>query len=154
MRRLISFLDRLAIWVLAVAAILLFVPQRLGIQQVVIDTPDSQSNLPFASATYALKTDPYDAFVGDKILVRDGDYYSRFVLVDLDVSNGTGTVKNPYDANETYQISVSEYVPKILVTIPYIGYLAIIVKSTQGIYTLAGVVFALLILYLLTRKRK
>ncbi len=68
----------------------------------------------------------------------------------LNVANGTGTAMDPtVSQGQPINVAIGSYLPKIVVTIPFIGYLMAATKSIEGLIVLGLTVLFLIILYVI-----
>ena len=84
------------------------------------------------------------------ILVNDENAVYRYTLASADVTNGTGTAMDPtVSQGQPINVAIGSYLPKIVVTIPFIGYLMAATKSIEGLIVLGLTVLFLIILYVI-----
>ena len=88
------------------------------------DDSTVKSNLAMGSVTYAIPVKTEEAALGTPILVNDENAVYRYTLASADVTNGTGTAMDPtVSQGQPINVAIGSYLPKIVVTIPFIGYL-------------------------------
>ena len=134
--------------ILCVAA--LAVPPFFGIQTVIMDDPEKQTNLPMGSVTYAIPVATGEVPVGTRILVQEDGKTYRYNIISLDPANRTGVVADPtVSGSETLTVAVKNYMPKIVITIGYLGYLMMATKSIEGLVILGLAALFLVILYII-----
>ena len=76
--------------------------------------------------------------------------YKRQTLASAEVTNGTGTAMDPtVSQGQPINVAIGSYLPKIVVTIPFIGYLMAATKSIEGLIVLGLTVLFLIILYVI-----
>lgn len=125
-------------------------PQFWGIKTVIVDDSSKATNLPLGSVTYAIPVKTEEVGVGTPVLVQEDSKTYRYNIASLDYANHTGTVIDPtVSGSETRTVAVQSYVPKIVITVGYLGYLMISTKSTEGIIVLGLAVLFLIILYVI-----
>lgn len=150
MSKFLKFIVHLVVifTILCVAA--LAVPPFFGIQTVIMDDPQNQTNLPMGSVTYAIPVATAEVPVGTRILVQEDGKTYRYNIISLDPANGTGVVADPtVSGAETLTVAVKNYVPKVVITIGYLGYLMMATKSIEGLVILGLAALFLIILYII-----
>lgn len=126
----------------------LALPPFFGITTVIVDTPDKETNLSMGSVTYAIPVKTEEVNAGAPIIVKDEEGTYRYNLVSVDRTTNTGVVIDPESAaSESINVSVKNWVPKVVVTIPLIGYLLAATESTEGLIAIVLSVLFLIILY-------
>lgn len=134
--------------VLCVAA--LVVPPFLGIETVVVDNAEKTTNLPLGSVTYAIPVNTNEVTLGTPILAQKGAKTYRYNIVTLDLENHTGTViDSSSEAPEAIAVAVKNKVPKVVITLPLLGYLLVATESIEGLIVLGLAVLFLIILYVM-----
>ena len=150
MSRLLKTIVHLIIICTLVCVVGLVVPPFFGVTTVIMDDSDSLTNLPMGSVTYAIPVKTTDMYVGDPILVQEDGKNYRYNLESINLENGTGTVVNPaISSDKKITVAVRDYVPKVVVTIGFIGYLMVATKSLEGMIILGLAVLFLIILYII-----
>lgn len=125
-------------------------PQFWGIKTIVVDDASKVTNLPLGSLTYAIPVKTEEVGMGTPILVQEESGTYRYNIASMDYANHTGTVVDPTDTNaETKLVSVKDYVPKVVITIGYVGYLMVATKSMEGMIVIGLAVLFLIILYVI-----
>ena len=135
---------------IAVAAALL-VPPFTGVDTVMNDNTETDTNLPVGSVAYGRSTDAGDLEVGDRIIYSEGSSDYIYEITDMDASAGAYRVSDPYNRNSDEQnITIQKSVPRVVLVVPFIGYGAIALQSTEGLIVVGlGIVF-LIILFILS----
>jgi hypothetical protein len=88
--------------------------------------------------------------IGDRLLVTDTDYISVMSLASLDLANGRGTVVDTSAINPApLNVAVRDFVPKVFVTVPFIGYLMMATQRIEGMVILGLIGLFLVILYII-----
>ncbi len=112
-----------------------------GVTTVIMDDAEKATNLPLGSVTYAIPEKASEIAVGTPILVQEDSKTYRYNVASLDLTNGTGTVIDPsVSGGAPITVAVKEYVPKVVATIGFVGYLLIATKSIEGLIILGLVV--------------
>ncbi len=128
----------------------LAVPPFFGVTTVIRDDSTQRSNLAMGSVTYAIPVKTEEASIGMPILVNDGNDVYRYNIASLDLSSQMGTVVDSQDVTgEPVYVAVKNYVPKVVVTVPYLGYLLVATESIEGLIVLGLAVLFLIILYVI-----
>ena len=128
----------------------LALPPFFGVTTVIVDSPDKVTNLAMGSVTYAIPVKTEEVNAGTPIIVRDEEGTYRYNLVSVDRATNTGVVIDPdASASQNINVSVKNWVPKVVVTIPLIGYLLTATESTEGMIVLGLVLLFLIILYVI-----
>lgn len=131
------------------AAIL--VPPLMGISTTVIDSSSMATNLPVGSVTYAKDVDVTEIEMGDKVLDdSDGKVY-LYVIEDGSASTGKfiGTDANSA-SGEQKELVLRNDVSKVVLTIPFIGYIMMAMHSVEGLIIIGLVVLFIIILFILS----
>lgn len=135
------------------AALALFVPPLVGVTTAVT-LEGTEGNQELGSVNYAWRTSLKTIQTGDEILVTGDNTVNVYAVKNVDTETSTVTAA---DAEST-QIAVRTYVYKLMLTVPYLGYIAICMQTMEGMIILAAIAGTLLVLCILTaiwcRKRK
>lgn len=135
------------------AALALFVPPLVGVSTAVT-LEGTEGNQELGSVNYAWRTPLKELQIGDEILVSQNGSVNVYPVKSVDLENAVVTAA---DEQET-ELNVRTYVHKMLFTVPYLGYLAIALQTTEGMILLGAIAGGLLLLCILTaiwcRKRK
>ena len=128
----------------------LALPPFFGVRTVIMDSSDKATKLPVGSVTYAIPVKTEDVAAGTPILVQEDGRSYRYNLVSVNRENNTGTViDTTTSAQQNITVSVKNWVPKIVVTIPFVGYLLVATESIEGLIILGLVILFLIILYVM-----
>lgn len=150
MSKFLKFIVHFVIVCTIILVIALAVPPFFGITTVIVDSSEKTTNLPLGSVTYAIPVRIGEVNAGAPILVMDEGKTYRYNLVSVDSQNNTGTVIDPSaSASESINVSVKNWVPKVVVTVPYIGYLLVATESIEGLIVLGLIILFLIILYVI-----
>ena len=128
----------------------LALPPFFGVTTVIVDSADKVTNMPLGSVTYAIpvKTDEVNA--GTPILVEKDSSTYKYNIVSVDRENNTGVVIDPAGSTqESINVSVKNWVPKVVITIPFLAYLLIATESVEGLIVLGLAILFLIILYVI-----
>ena len=128
----------------------LLVPPIAGITTAIVDDETMDTNLDLGSVTYAKPTPVEELAVGDRILEKGNNSIHIYRLDSAGETAGSYTVTDVNETSgETRQVELSESANKVLLTVPYIGYAALALQTTEGLIIIGlGVVF-IIILFIL-----
>ena len=149
MSKFLKFIVHLIMICTIVCVLGLVLPPFFGIHTVIVDDADMKTNLPIGSVTYAIPEKAADVYVGEPILVQDDDNTYCYDVATVDLSNQTGTVTDPNEPEKVIPVNVHDYVPKVVISIGYLGYLQIATQSVEGMIILGLAVVFLIILYII-----
>lgn len=135
--------------ILVAGAIL--VPPVLGISTTMIDSASMDTNLPVGSITYSQDVSVTELSSGDKILVEADNSVNVYVIETADAVNGVFTVSGG-DGHETesQEITLRNEALKVVLTVPFIGYLMVAMHSVEGLIIIGLVVLFVIILFILS----
>lgn len=150
MSKFLKFIVHFVIVCTIILVLALALPPFFGITTVIVDNSDQNTNLPLGSVTYAIPVRTEEVNAGAPILVEDEGGTYRYNLVSVDTENGTGTVIDPnVSASGSINVSVKNWVPKVVVTVGLIGYLLVATESIEGLIVLGLIILFLIILYVI-----
>ena len=150
MSKFLKFIVHFFVICTIVCVLGLALPPFFGVRTVIMDSSDKATNLPVGSVTYAIPVKTEDVAAGTPILVQEDGKSYRYNLVSVNRENNTGTVINTTtSAQQNITVSVKNWVPKIVVTIPFVGYLLVATESIEGLIILGLVILFLIILYVI-----
>ncbi len=128
----------------------LAVPPFLGITTEIMDDTSRETNLPMGSVTYAIPVKTEEAAIGDSILYQSESEAYRYMITEMDKENKIFTVINLKNPNsDPITVQVKDYIPKVVVTIGWIGYLLLATESIEGLIIVGLAVLFLIILYII-----
>ena len=128
----------------------LALPPFFGVRTIIMDSSDKATNLPVGSVTYAIPVRTEEVAAGTPILVQEDSRTYRYNLVSVNRENNTGVVIDATtSAQQNITVSVKNWVPKVVVTIPFVGYLLVATESIEGLIVLGLVILFLIILYVI-----
>lgn len=150
MSKFLKFIVHFVVICTILCVVALAVPPFFGVTTEIRDKTGVKSNLAMGSVTYAIPVKTEDATIGTPILVNDGDNVYRYTLASADVANGAGTAMDPTILQgQPINVAIGSYLPKIVVTVPFIGYLMAATKSIEGLIVLGLTILFLIILYVI-----
>lgn len=134
--------------VLAVLAGILIIPKLMGYEEMAVLTGSMEPNYPVGSLIFAKEEDPENLKVGDVITYRlDEDTVVTHRIVEINQEEQTITTKGDANSdNDGSPVSYSNIVGKAHFKIPYLGFLAMNIKTSKGIIAICGVLVAIILL--------
>ena len=121
MSKVLKFIVHFVVICTILSILALALPPFFGVTTEIRDHADQESNLPMGSVTYAIPVKSSEMAVGDRILAQKDDNAWRYDIASVDLASGTGTAVNPDALEESpVNLSIGEYMPKVVVTIPLI----------------------------------
>lgn len=155
MSKFLKFIVHFIVICTIVCVVGLAVPPFLGITTEIMNDSSKETNLPMGSVTYAIPVQTEKAAVGDSILYQSESKAYRYMITEMDKENNLFKVVDPSDKNgEAITVEVKDYIPKVVVTIGYVGYLLIATESIEGLIILGLAVLFLIILYIVAELLK
>lgn len=134
-----------------VVAVALLVPPLLGVDTVINDNSNIETNLPVGAVAYGRQVDTEKLKKEDKILYMEGSAQYVYEIQDMDTTAGSYKVKDVYNKNnDAESITLQDKVSKAVITIPFIGYAAIALQSKTGLMVVGAVIILLIILFILS----
>lgn len=154
MSKFLKFIVHFVMLCTIICVVALTVPPFYGIETVIIDDNSEVTNLELGSVTYAIPANITEVNLGTPLLVKDVQdgvtKTYKYNLATVDLANETGTVIDP-DAieRENINVTIRNMVPKVVITIPYLGYLWVATQSIEGLIVLGLAILFLVILYVI-----
>lgn len=154
MSKFLKFIVHFVMLCTIICVVALTVPPFYGVETVIIDDNSEVTNLELGSVTYAIPVNIAEVNLGTPLLVKDTEEgvtkTYKYNLATVDLANGTGTVIDSSAAErETINVSIKNMVPKVVITIPYLGYLWVATQSIEGLIVLGLAILFLVILYVI-----
>ena len=129
----------------------IFLPPVLGVNTTVVDSETMDTNLPLGSITYSKTVNVLDLQGGDEILKEVSSSVHAYIIETGDVNTGKYTVRDAMDkAAGTTEISLRNNVSKVVLTVPYLGYIVMIMQTTEGMIIAILLVIFVIILFVLS----
>src|SRR5699024_4518986 len=147
MFKFLKFIVHLVILCTILGVLALVVPPFIGFHTTIIDSADTETNLDFGSVTYA-RSVPTEALQnGDSVVVsQNGGDYSLRVTGNGEEEN-SDTMEDPTGSlAETQTIALGSQANRVILTVPYLGFLMVAVQSTEGLIIIGLAVLFLIIL--------
>lgn len=135
--------------ILVAGAIL--VPPVLGVSTTMIDSASMDTNLPVGSITYSQNVSVSDIVVGDKLLMEGDNSVYVYVVESADAVTGKFAVLDETShQTETQEHTLRNEALKVVLTVPFIGYLMVAMHSVEGLIIIGLVVLFVIILFILS----
>jgi hypothetical protein len=151
MSKVLKFIVNLVVLLSIVVAAALLVPPLLGVDTVINDNSNIETNLPVGAVAYGRQVDTEKLKKEDKILYMEGSAQYVYEIQDMDITAGSYKVKDVYNKNsDAESITLQDKVSKAVITIPFIGYAAIALQSKTGLMVVGAVIILLIILFILS----
>lgn len=151
MSKVLKFIVNLVVLLSIVVAVALLVPPLLGVDTVINDNSNIETNLPVGAVAYGRQVDTEKLKKEDKILYMEGSAQYVYEIQDMDTTAGSYKVKDVYNKNsDAESITLQDKVSKVVITIPFIGYAAIALQSKTGLMVVGAVIILLIILFILS----
>ena len=149
MSKVLKFIVNLVVLLSIVVAAALLVPPLLGVDTVINDNSNIETNLPVGAVAYGRQVDTEKLNKGDKILYMEGSAQYVYEIQDMDTTAGSYKVKDVYNKNsDAESVTLQDKVSKAVITIPFIGYAAIALQSKTGLMVVGAVIILLIILFI------
>lgn len=126
----------------------LLIPSVLDVPMVVVDDVNMDTNLSTGSVTYAKEKDSSQVETGDQLLIsQDG---SQMVYEVKSVDGTSCTVEDTKSSDGgTQEITLPSKVNEVLITVPFIGYASMALRSVEGLIIVGLAVVFVIILFIL-----
>lgn len=129
----------------------LLVPPFAGIDTVMNDNTNTETNIPVGSVAYGKEIKVKELKKKDRIIYSEGSSTYVYEIIDMDASAGAYEVKDPYSkSSEAEVVTLQKSVPKVAVVVPFIGYAAIALQSKEGLIVIGLGIVLLIILFILS----
>ena len=151
MSKVLKFIVNLVVLLSIVVGAALLVPPLFGVDTVINDNSNIETNLPVGAVAYGKQVDAEKLNKEDKIIYMEGSERYVYEIQDLDATAGVYKVKDVYNKNSDVEsVTLQNKVSKAVITIPFIGYAAIALQSKTGLMVVGAVIILLIILFILS----
>ena len=151
MSKFLKVIVNLVVLFSIVVAAALLVPPFAGIDTVMNDNTNTETNIPVGSVAYGKEIKVKELKKKDRIIYSEGSSTYVYEITDMDASAGAYEVKNPYSkSSEAEVVTLQKSVPKVAVVVPFIGYAAIALQSKEGLIVIGLGIVLLIILFILS----
>lgn len=125
----------------------LLIPPFAGVTTVIVDDEGMDTNLSMGSVTYAvaLKGNPGE---GSKVLLSEGEGQYVYKVQSVDGNNCILEDKLSTDGG-TIEHTVSTTMKKVILTVPFVGYVSMALRTTEGLIIVGLSVVFVIILFVL-----
>jgi hypothetical protein len=150
MSKVLKWIVNIILLVAIIVAAGLLIPPFFGVDTVIVDDVDMDTNLPKGSVTYGVKKGLKELEVGDEVLlsVDEGKYIFR--LKNIDTATGTTTLLDEKSADSEEKEEVfREKITKVMFAVPFVGYIVMAMKSTEGLIIIGLAVIFVIVLFIL-----
>lgn len=128
----------------------LLIPPLVGITTFIVDDVDMATNLAKGSVTYGTDKELSELAVGDEILVKDSDGEYVYRIKSIDASADSCQLEDVKSSDgKTKEEVFRKAVTKVVFTIPFIGYIVMAMKSTEGLIIIGLAVIFVIVLFIL-----
>lgn len=150
MSKVLKWVVNIILLTAIVVAGALLIPSLTGVTTVIVDSLELETNLPVGSVTYAVDKGIQELKANDNILIEKSSsaYIYRVDAVDTEAGEITIRDVKSVDSNEKTE-AISSSVSKVVIVIPYIGYVVMAMKSTEGLIIIGLAVVFVIILFIL-----
>lgn len=126
----------------------LLIPPFAGVTTVIVDDVNMDTNLSKGSVTYALNKDSADLKKGNKVLVNEES--GRYVYEVTAVDGEAYTLEDKLSTDgQTQERTTRSMVKKVVLTVPFIGYVSMALRTTEGLIIVGLAVVFVIILFIL-----
>lgn len=151
MSKFLKVIVNLVVLFSIIVAAALLVPPFAGIDTVMNDNTNTETNIPVGSVAYGKEIKVKELKKKDRIIYSEGSSTYVYEITDMDASAGAYEVKDPYSkSSETEVVTLQKSVPKVAVVVPFIGYAAIALQSKEGLIVIGLGIVLLIILFILS----
>lgn len=151
MSKFLKVIVNLVVLFSIVVAAELLVPPFVGIDTVMNDNTNTETNIPVGSVAYGKEIKVKELKKKDRIIYSEGSSTYVYEITDMDASAGAYEVKDPYSkSGEAEVVTLQKSVPKVAVVVPFIGYAAIALQSKEGLIVIGLGIVLLIILFILS----
>ena len=151
MSKFLKVIVNLVVLFSIVVAAALLVPPFTGIDTVMNDNTNTETNIPVGSVAYGKEIKVKELKKKDRIIYSEGSSTYVYEITDMDASAGAYEVKDPYSkSSEAEVVTLQKSVPKVAVVVPFIGYAAIALQSKEGLIVIGLGIVLLIILFILS----
>ncbi|WP_411335949.1 hypothetical protein [Ruminococcus gauvreauii] len=150
MARFLKWIVNIILLLSIVVAGALLIPPLAGVTTVIIDEVDMDTNLGKGSVTYAIDDKVTELEIGDDVLVSENDSNYVYRVKSIDTSDGTCVLEDTKNSSaEPVTKTFRSNVPKVVLSVPFIGYISMAMKSTEGLIIIGLAVVFVVILFVL-----
>lgn len=148
-KKICNFLSTVVLLLLMVVAAVILVPMILGFREMAVLSGSMEPNIPVGSIVYVKPLDdPAVLEPGDvcTYTLADGETMVTHRVVSVDPDSQTLVTKGDANDTEDGAISFSQVFGEAQFHLPYLGYIAINIKTPTGILAVCGVLVVVIML--------
>lgn len=151
MSKFLKWIVNIVLLLAIVVACGLLIPPLTGVNTVIIDDVEMSTNLDRGSVTYGTPKSLNELAVGDDIIIQEANAAYVYRLKEIDASSGNCELEDIKSTDsQTHSETFTKEIPKVLFTVPYIGYVTMAMKSTEGLIIIGLAVIFIIILFILS----
>ncbi|MDO4622647.1 MAG: hypothetical protein Q4B22_06810 [Eubacteriales bacterium] len=148
MSRVLKIIDGIILAAFIVIGLALMLPKAFGIAVTVSDR-NQVGNVPEGTTIYSRQIAGVNLVQNDQIVVQSGDKLNVYTIEAVDAEAGNMDVTGDLPGEHTtYKVPIAAQ--KIIRTVPLIGYLLLMVKTTRGLIMLAALLAMVIILFIVS----
>lgn len=148
LKKICGFLSTVLLIILFALAVLLIVPNLLGMKSLAVLSGSMEPGIPVGSIVYVEEIEPSALQVDDVVTYSiGGNTMVTHRVVEVDLDNQTLITKG--DANDVVDanpVAFSQVVGKMKMHVPYLGYISIYIQTPLGIVAACGVLIVVILL--------
>ncbi len=148
LRKICGFLATILLIILFALAVLLIVPNLLGMKSFAVLSGSMEPKIPVGSIVFVDEVEPATIQTGDIITYNfSGNTMVTHRVVGVDIENQSIITKG--DANEVEDgapVAFAQVVGKMKMHVPYLGYISIYIRTPLGIAAACGVLIVVVLL--------
>lgn len=151
-KRIWNSVTSVLVTLMLLLAALLWGPGLTGMDVFVVQSGSMEPDYPVGSLVYVRETDASALEVGDVITFRlTGDTRATHRIVEIRQEDGVTRFQTKGDANQEADgfITAEKIIGKVVLCIPYLGFLVAYIQQPPGIYIAIAAVAVLLLLIVL-----
>ncbi|WP_230398286.1 hypothetical protein [Novisyntrophococcus fermenticellae] len=148
MAKFLRFIVNLCVVCFLLTGLALIVPQFAGISTAIVGDSITDTNLSNGSVVYGRTVSLDKLEAGDKLLRTTNTSVYAAEIIEIDSDTGHYTVKGK--GGTTEEVTLRGTGEKVLITIPFIGYVSIAMQTFEGRIILGLAVAFLVILFILS----
>ena len=126
----------------------LLIPPFLGVTTVIVDDLDMETNLPIGSVTYGVEKKASELKIGDRVLMTELEAQNLYEVTAI--QNDVYSLEDQLSIDgQSKDYQLNNLVKKVLLTVPFMGYISMALKTTEGLIIVGLVVVFVIILFIL-----
>ena len=151
MSKFLKFIVNLVLICSLLAAAALLVPSFAGIDMNIIKNERTETNLAVGTVTYGKTKDVAEIAVGDKVYIKDTDGSEYlYSVTGVDAENASLVLRDATNDSAEAQEKEVHSASVVLLTVPFLGYLAVAAGTVKGWIIIGLVALLLLLMFVLS----